>query len=779
MKKIYVVSLLMLCFSGIQGQDLLQIVKGKVSDQTSNGPLAGASIQLRSVSLQMDTTSNESGTFSVDVPTGRYQLVISFTGYKTLRDEVLVIAGRETVYQASLEPTTIVLQEIEVSASPTQDLDLPGLKSLSIEKTVRIPANFFDPVRIATAFPGVIAANDQSNAIVVRGNSPNGLLWRLNGLDIVNPNHLSNAGTLSDKPAANGGGVNILSAQMLDRTDFYMGAFPVNYGNALSGVVDMGLREGNREKYEYTAQASLIGLDASAEGPLSSKHNSSFLANYRYSTVGLLGAMGVDFGGESITFQDFSFNLTTHQKNGGTLTFFGLGGLSKNDFLAKDSVDREEDKDAYDIQYKATTYALGVLYNLPLKNKDGLSAGLSFSATEQTRQSDLHKSDVRYPIDTYLFKRELLSGFVRYNRIVSENTRLELGANISYQHDTLYSRHVLLAPIFNPQPCTQCDDAEVVSGLSSGVLFQPYINMIMALSTKVSMTAGFRYVNYSYNNATSAEPRIVLYYYPSAKSTISISGGLVSQQQLPVTYFTQGNHDLGFTKARHFSAKYQASFRHAIRFSSEVFFQQLFDVPVEVLSGSTFSVLNLMENTVPTYLIQDGQGQNYGVDVMLEKPFFDQHYFILGGSYYESNYTTGDGKQYSTRFNGNYTLTAVYGKEWVKSTKNRTIGLNTRLLYLGGLRENPVDLAASQAAYETVYDTSSGFSNQLKDYMRIDLKVSFRKNKPGYTRTFAIDIQNLLGQKNEAYHQFDNIQQKVITKYQLGLIPVIVYRIDF
>ena len=140
---------------------------------------------------------------------------------------------------------------------------------------------------MATSYPSVVAANDQGNSIIVKGNSPNGLLWRLNGLDIVNPNHLANAGTLSDKPISNGGGVNILSAQMLDRTQFYTGGFPASFGNALSGILDMNLREGSKNKAEGTAQASLLGLDLSLETPLSKNNNASALVNYRYSTVGL------------------------------------------------------------------------------------------------------------------------------------------------------------------------------------------------------------------------------------------------------------------------------------------------------------------------------------------------------------------------------------------------------------------------------------------------------------------------------------------------------------
>jgi hypothetical protein len=161
----------------------------------------------------------------------------------------------------------------------------------------------------------------------------------------------------------------------------------------------------------------------------------------------------------------------------------------------------------------------------------------------------------------------------------------------------------------------------------------------------------------------------------------------------------------------------------------------------------------------------------------LEKSFYDKSYLTLTGSVYESKFEV-DNQEYSTRFNGNYTFSFLYGKEWTKTSKNRTIGLNARALYLGGLRERIVDPEASQMVGFTVYQ-SVFYENRLPDYLRIDIRLSFRKNKPGYTRTFALDIQNFTNQQNEGYHYYDQTQQKIVTKYQLGIIPVLVYRIDF
>jgi hypothetical protein len=756
----------------LHAQEIRQTVKGTVADKLTGGGLEGADVRITGAADSTLLRTDAEGHFTGTVSTGRYQLRITFTGYTTLTQELLVIAGHETVLTLELAPNTTLLETVTVTGDQANDADVAGLRPLSIEKTLRVPANFLDPVRAVATYPGVVTANDQGNAIIVHGNSPNGLLWRINGLDIVNPNHLANAGTFSDKPAANGGGVNIVSAQMLGHTNFYLGALPINYGNALAGVVDMGLREGNTQQYEYTAQASLIGMDAAAEGPLNSKRNSSFLANYRYSTVGLLGAMGVDFGDEAITFQDFSFNLAFHQKHGGKVMVFGLGGLSRNDFDAKEVADREEFKDLFDIKYKAYTYALGATYEVPLANGARFSGGLSYSATQQERTQQMPGETIASYNENYFYRRGQLSAFARYTKRIGEQTLLDAGINITSLADTLMG-----ARGFSGDFCQSCM-LDSLSGKVSGLLYQPYFSLRMAWSATSGMVAGARYVGFTYGRGSGvAEPRVSIYYNPSVNTSFDLAYAMVNQLQMTGTYLAAGNANLGFTKSHQVTLNYTQRFRSA-KFNATAYYQKLVDVPVS-LSDSSFSTINLMENVAPAYLVPDGTGQNYGLDLLLERSFYGHHYFTAGASVYNSTYSTINNATYGTRFNGRYTLSGMYGREWSKPSRNRTIGASLRALYLGGLRESIIDPTASELAIQTRYYERDPYSVKLKDYFRIDLRVSFRKNKPGYTRTLSFDLQNVLNTQNEAYHYYDNYKREITTKYQLGLIPMVVYRIDF
>ncbi len=748
------------------GQELGQTIRGKVKNQISQKPLGGASVSiLKSDRLVAGSVTDSLGNFQIiNINPDRYKLSISFTGFSSFEDELLVISGKESIVNASLMESSTVLQEVEIRST---EMEVPaGVTSMSMEKSMRVPANFFDPVRMATSYPGVVAANDQANSIVVKGYSPNGILWRLQGLDIVSPNHLTNAGTFSDKPVANGGGVNVLSAQLLDRTDFYSGALPANYGNVLSGVMDMKLRAGSKSKMQYTAQASLIGLDIAAEGPIDKDKRTSFIANYRYSTVGLLSQFGVDFSGEVINFQDFSFHLDQQQKKGGNLSVFGFGGLSSNKFNAKPADEWLEQKDHNTIVYDGKVYGLGFVNQFKSFEKLSLSFGGSYSGQSQMRNAQSELLSVPYAYvysDKYLNDKMLFSSFLKALYKLGPNGTLETGITANHLNNKLVSTVVtpLYLDTFYPN----------VDGRVTGMMWQPYA----AWSQNFGLwkfNAGLRYVNFTYNKASTLEPRMSLArFIPNGSMTLSY--GLTGQWQQIQTYLQVGNQNVGLTKAHQYAAEFKHTFSKDLRLVSNVYYHRLVNVPVEA-ADIRYSTLNQLEDFSRINLQNTGKGLNYGVDALVEKKYYNQIYFMVTGSLYRSEYNAIG---YYTRFNGRFTSSFLAGKEWQK--KRNTFGINSRVLYLGGLREAPIDEGLSSLVGSTQYNLQNGYSVQLPNYFRTDLRLSWRKNKPGYTRTFSLDIQNLFNTQNIAYHYFDTYLQTVKTKYQVGIIPVIAYRVEF
>lgn len=747
---------------------LRQPVYGTVTDVVSR-PLAGANIQLIRSDSAFLTVSGNDGKFTISVVPGRYLVRATFTGFSNFDEELLVIAGKTNALKIVLQESSQQLSDVEVINRTASEI--PGSYSISIEKTMRIPANFFDPVRMAASLPGVVATNDQGNSISIKGYSPNAMLWRLQGLDIVNPNHLANAGTLSDRPVANGGGVSILSSQVLDRTNFYSGSLPVQYGNALSGAMDMSLRPGSKTTREHTVQASLIGIDLATEGPMSKRNesgeaNASYLVNYRYSTVGLLSQLGVNFGDEAINFQDLTFNLDFNHRKGGNLSVFGFGGLSSNRFDRKPEDDWEFEKDRYNIDFTGQVFGLGFLNTSKPGNNSELKFGVSASAQFQERESVSGLfADPHIESEYFKSNRSLISSLLNYQNRVSPLFSWTTGAVVTSFMQEMKSQTVLSDPIsIMPNP----------NGSVNGVLWQPYFNTEFDFRSW-HISTGFRYVHFTFNKSRSFEPRMSI--HRSIKNgQLYLNYGITSQMQQASAYLLGGS-DVGLNKAHQVSLGYSGMVRNGLQLSVQVYYHQLYNIAGFQTSSVPFSVLNYMEEWIAFDLKSDGQGRNYGAEATLEKKFTNKIYFLATGSYYQSEFSDKTGKYYPSRFNGNFTSSLTGGKEWARS--NKVFGIHVRTLYLGGLRQSAIDAGESPTYGYTVYDNEKEFPEKLPNYFRLDLRASWRKNKPGYTRTISIDIQNVTAQQNLAYRYFDTYLQRVSEKNQLGLIPVLVYRIDF
>lgn len=773
----------------VQAQTITQTVRGKVVDRETLQPLVGASVSLKDTELGSSTDAQ--GNFLIyNVPIGRYIVEASYVGYQTRTiPEVLVQSGKETVLKISLSPVAYNLSEVVVteSRSPSVETIEPvSSRGFTVEETRRYAATFFDPARLAASFPGVVGVNDQANHISVRGNSPNSMLWRLEGIDIVNPNHLSNAGTFSDRRAASGGSQSVFSTQVLDNSQFLSGAFPATYGNTVGGAFDMRLRTGNNQQREYTVQAGLIGLEFAAEGPFIEGKESSYLANYRYSTVGLLtNVLGLDFGGEAITFQDLSFNLTFPTENAGTFTFFGVGGTGRNVFEApRDSTEWETQEDRYDVTFTNDMGAVGVTHTLPLNERTLIRSVVASSSISSDRVGD---------VVTEIYDIERLEED-RYQEF-----RLSVTFSITHR---LSDRHVLSGGFFLNQLDYELSSSEstfggtvqtTASGEGRGALFQSYVQSKYQVSDQISGRIGLHYTYFSLSQSHSLEPRAQVQWTIDNQQLLSVAYGLHSQQQQPGVYFSavandlpgspflQPNRNLDLTKAHHFVLSYTRQLGEALRLRAEAYYQDLFNVPISIDPNSSFSALNLFESFVDEALVNEGSGRNYGLEMTLEKSFIDNYYFLLSGSLYESKYTAADGVVRDTRFNGNYAFSATLGKEfpWERNGKQRVIGVNLRGNYLGGLRTTPIDEEASREQQVTVFLNDQAFTNQLPDYFKIDLRISLRRNTERFTSVWSLDIQNTLNQQNIAFQYYDLVQQQVVTKYQLGLIPILTYRIEF
>ncbi|MCU0392116.1 MAG: TonB-dependent receptor, partial [Thermoflexibacter sp.] len=702
MKKIIFIVLLFFSCSAYS-QLIIQTIRGKIIDKSSNEALVGATIFLPQTYPLIGATTDGQGNFRLEkVPIGRYVLKAKFVGYEDFTiPELQVSAGKEIVLTIELTESLKEMEAVTVIAEtpknqPLNEMIAVNGRTFSVEETQRYAASFNDPLRMAASYAGVVSASEANNQIIIRGNSPVGLLWRLEGMDILNPNHFAGEGS-------SGGGISMLSAQVLANSDFMTGAFPAEYGNSISGAFDLKLRKGNNEKREITAQISVIGLDIAAEAPLSKNKNSSFLVNYRYSTLGLVSQV-VTLRSGIITFQDLSFNLHFPTKKAGSFTIFGLGGMSQQ--LTQAVADSLRWKQNGSLRNnRRYTYKMGTL---------------GFTHTYHTGARTYLKTILSFSTGGNEFLERRFNN--RYELFDNRNNRyfenrITISAMFNHKFSAkstwrsgFFLKNIGYDLLNQSRPTENLPLRSNLSEKNWAMLWQIYSQWKYRFNEHLTLQTGLHFLYFALNRRHTLEPRASLRYELSAKHTLTLGYGLHTQLQPLGTYFAnvqasnrtinQANLHLDFTKSHHWVVAHDWAMSNNWRSKIELYQQALFDVPISPNPKSTFSILNQLSGFVNDSLVNRGKGRNYGLEATLEKFFSNHYYFLFSSSLYESKYIAADGIERNTRFNGQFAFSLTSGKEWllVKENKVHTLGLNFRMVYTGGFRYTPIDLEASKRA---------------------------------------------------------------------------------
>jgi hypothetical protein len=780
--KYFVSALLCLIVNACYSQT--QTVRGTVVDNISQSTIPGAIVKVIGLDSTIYSVTDENGKFNLqNVPVGSRALEITAYDYKPVTmQNVTVNAGKELVLTISMEEDLKKIDEVVITSKadknkPLNELSTVSTRTFSVEETQKFAAAVNDPARMATSFAGVVTAGDGNNHISIRGNSPNGLLWRMEGVEIPNPNHFSNVGTA-------GGGISILSSQLLSNSDFSTGAFAAEYGNALSGVFDLRLRKGNNEKREYTVQLGFLGIDVAAEGLFKKGYEGSYLINYRYSTLNVLGKMGVPIGDANTNFQDLSFNFYLPTKQLGKFTVFGFGGLSYQTTTAeKDSIRwQQDDFLRLNTNFYSNTGAVGVTNTRLFRNKSYLKTALVFSGTENGYEQD------RLEYDYSSLTREYEQRFLQNKLTLSSTYTQKLNAK-----NNIRAGFILNHLGYGLKQSDMGDSTvlrEQINEKGSTETAQVFFQWNCHITEKLTTNVGVHYFQLFLNNSNAVEPRASIRYDVHAKHHLTLGYGLHSQLQPIGVYFVENtengittlpNRDLKLSKAHHAVFGYDFVLNEHEHIKTEVYYQHLFNVPISKDASSTYSILNSTDGFPSESLSNSGLGKNYGMELTYERFLFKNLYYLLSASLYESKYKAPNGEWYDTRFNTNYATSLTVGKEWnlKNKEKNKTIGFNIKSMYVGGFRYTPIDLNASIAAGETKFVTSETFGKRMPDYYRLDIRFSLKRNYKSLTSTLALDIQNTTNRKNVGGQYFDEKTGKVNYWYQTSLIPILSYRLEF
>lgn len=788
-----------------------QEVRGKVFDSESQFPLTGVKIQIftSDSTAKYRAITDLDGLFSIsNVPVGKHELMVTYMTYDTKTITIEVNSGKETIVQIPLQESFVEQKEVIVSARKKgeviNELALISAQQFSVSETDRYPGSRSDPARMASNFAGVGGADDSRNDIVIRGNSPLGVVWKVEGIDIPNPSHFAISGST-------GGPVSILNNKILANSDFFMSAFPAEYGNSTSGVFDLKLRNGNNNKHEFTGQFGFLGTELMAEGPMGKNGNSSYLAMGRYSTLSLFQALGIKIGTDAVpVYGDGAFKFNWKLKNGGALSLFAIGGASAIDIIISEGypqsfkvADLENNQELYgegdrDQYFGTKMMVSGLNYKKSLNEKTFLTTTVAYSYEEQHSHHNFLARTVNftdstfvvdsiYPLMGYQYQISKISGAFSLNRKINKQHLIKYGLNADFY---MYN---MTDSVLNPSHTSFVNRWDYIG---NGALIQPFVQWKWRMTEKMAFTAGIHSQYFSVSNSFSqVEPRLGWKLNMEKGQAIFAGAGLHSSTQPMYTYFYHQydslgnkeyhNMDMDFTKSLHTGIGYEKAFKKSLSLKMEAYYQYLYNVPVTV-DSSAFSLINMgsgFARFFPEPLKNTGTGTNYGVELTLQKYFDKSFFFLLSATVYDSKYVASDGVERNTSYNGTYIANLLAGKEF-KLSEKQSISLGFKMTFAGGKRYGYVDSAATALNQELIFLDEGFNERQFYDYFRVDAKINWKFNASRLTHEIGLDLVNVTNSKNllslaYAPDLLNPSKEPTTPKYQLGFLPIFYYKIDF
>lgn len=765
-------------------------------DATSKSELPGVQVILYKDSTRVGGVQTDAGGMYrlQNIPIGRVLLTAKFAGYQAASFKLEVTSAKEIVLNFEMEESAVKVQEVVVAASKKgearNEMAAVSARVFSVEESNRYAGSRADVARMASNFAGVQGTDDSKNDIVIRGNSPMGLLWRLEGVDIPNPNHFAVAGNT-------GGPVNIINNKMLGNSDFYTGAFPAEFGNGNSGVFDLKLRNGNNEKHEFTGQFGFLGTELTGEGPIDSSDGSSYLFSYRYATLKIFEALNIKIGTDAVPkYQDGAFKFNFPGSKNDNFSVFGIGGKSNIDILVSTYTEPSEDlygdKDR-DQLFGSSMGVMGASYSKSFNEKTFIKVVAAHSGSEVHSHHIRVFRDTSYAIDSlvdqlgykYIEQKSSLNFSVskKYTASISLKAGLQLNY---YNFNFLDSNRNGNTWLFEKR-----NDYRSGCGMLQG-----YMQYRFKTSDKFSFTTGMHAQYFDISGSSSIEPRAGAKWSINEDQSLSVGFGMHSQMQPTYVYFTHqtdsngvyvwNNKRLGFTRSIHNVITYDIAVSQNLRVKAEAYYQYLYEVPVDIYPTS-YSVLNQgsgYDRFFPDQLANKGTGKNIGTELTIEKFFSKDFFFMITASVFDSKYKGSDGIERNTDFNGNFAVNGLIAKEYkVGRNKNSVLTLGTKATYAGGRRYTPADTLASAAASEIVGIDSLRNTKRFKNYFRWDLKIGFRANRKRVTHELGLDIVNVLSTKNVLSLTYTpnpkNPTDVVRENYQLGFLPLFYYKLDF
>ena len=780
MKKLTFLATLIVAMTTFAQAQTTQTIRGQVSDVASGEPMTGATIMVDG-QTDMAAVSDADGRFAIQkVPVGRHTVRVSFVGYEPLElKEQLLSSGKEMVLDLKMTESISTLDEVVVKPQVNKQLPLNemaqvGARMFSVEEASRYAGGVSDPARTASMFPGV-AGSGVYNGISIHGNSPQMLQWRVEGVEVNNPNHFA------DITMAGGGIFTSLNGTVLANSDFMTGAMPAEYGNALSGAFDMKMRTGNNTKYEHAVQLGTLGVDFASEGPIGKESKASYLVNYRYSFMEIAKKIHAINITQTMDYQDLSAKLNFPTEKAGTFAVWFTGLIDNFGNELSDSTEWESLWDACESWANQRSCAGGLTHTYRFDGGGTLTSSVAYTGSYYKLYSKLY--------DDNLNEMPYLEGENSQNNlIVSVQHKRKISSRYTMQNGVEYRQMSFKA----------CDDYvhrigdpemyHVYDAEGNTMLARAFTNHKVALSQNFSTVAGVNVMYFGVNGQTLVEPRVSLQYQATPSSTFSVAYAMNSRKESIGAYFvfdddgeTEANKDLGLTRSHHVSFTFSQRLGDNAILKIEPYYQWLFDVPVE--EGTTYSVINERSFLQGKVLTNDGLGRNYGIDLTLERYLKNGFYGMFTGTVFRSEYRDAQHEWHHTLYDLGYITNALGGKEWmVGPNKKNVLGINGRLTVMGGGRYTPevegvtFEDVLNDPYWEMPRQEDKPFEKKMDTNVGYAFSVKYTINKERVAHHFILEYLNVKSFEGRGFNRRTN---KIVDYYTSLTFPNVAYRIEF
>lgn len=787
---------------GNKSKALSQTIRGQVIDEESKLPLFGVSVKIKDSSPPIGATTNIDGNFRIEeVPVGRVNLQLSYIGYEEkIIPNIVVNSAKEVVLHLTLHEYSTKMGEVTVVAqmdkgTPINDMALLSARSISPEESNRYAGPFNDPTRIMSNYAGIATTQDGSNDIIVRGNSPKFIQWRLEGVQISNPNHFANQSGIGT------GGISALNNNLLATSDFYSSAFPAEYGDVLSGVYDIKLRSGNNERFEGVFGLGILGTDITLEGPLKKGYAGSYLVNYRYSTITLMSMLGLLDRTGATNFQDGAFKITLPSEKLGTFSIFGLGGYSGFDLENMSGIESmgspghiaQLNRLSKDHSTRSYLFNTGVNHWINLSKNSYLNTSVLYSTDGINDDVQARSISPTQALGSAyrFFEGNLITssyrGAISFHHKINNQHKLQVGLKYAYfnydyfqslQRDTVSTPRLLAD--FNEQMST-------VRNFISWK-YQPF--------NKLTIITGIHQMNDFYNQNRTIEPRFAMDWELRPTLNLTLGYGKHSTLESAHNYFakvpidngalTEPNRHMGLLKADHYSLAIEKRFRSDLKAKLGLYYQWLYDLPVAT-DSSYYATINERIDYNYVNLVNEGEGRNYGVELSIEKFFNNSYYFLINMSLFQSEYKTLENRWRNTPYNSEYIANILVGKEFLNLGRknNQALTVNLRVFMGGGrkiipLRRNDQGQLDVDPANDLYWDYDKAFESSLDDLYQIDLSMSYKWNNLKTTQELYFTISNITAAEGRISEYYDESEAHNIGYVtQIGLFPNLMYKVYF